>query len=103
MAASLSGAAAAAPERPACALEVLLLGFNKIGNVEDLELQRFPKLRVLHLQSNSLSHLAGLNSCTSLQEIVLNKNRIRQLDADSFAGLGVVSELHLQENGLRSL
>lgn len=31
MAASLSGAAAAAPERPACALEVLLLGFNKIG------------------------------------------------------------------------
>ena len=73
------------------------------GNVEDLELQRFPKLRVLHLQSNSLSHLAGLNSCTSLQEIVLNKNRIRQLDADSFAGLGVVSELHLQENGLRSL
>ena len=47
-----------------CALEVLLLGFNKINSIEDLDLQRCPRLRVLHLQSNNLSHLNGLSMST---------------------------------------
>ena len=34
---------------------------------------------------------------------MLNKNRIRQLDAETLSGLSLVHELHLQENGLRSL
>jgi len=84
-------------------LEVLLLGFNRIASIEELELERFPNLRVLHLQSNQLTTLQGLSICTSLRELVLNKNRIRKLDAASVQGLSVIHELHLQENGLRYL
>jgi hypothetical protein len=36
---------------------VLLLGFNRIASMDDLELERFPNLRVLHLQSNQLTSL----------------------------------------------
>ena len=84
-------------------LEVLLLGFNKVSNVDGLGLQQFPRLRVLHLQSNNLTSLHGLSACPSLRELVLNKNRIRQLEADSLAGLPNLHELHMQENGVRSL
>lgn len=42
---------------PVCRLEVLLLGFNRIVSMEDLDLERFPNLRVLHLQSNQLTSL----------------------------------------------
>jgi Leucine-rich repeat (LRR) protein len=41
-------------------VEVLLLGYNKISSLESLCLARFPRLRVLHLQNNQLSDLAGL-------------------------------------------
>jgi Leucine-rich repeat (LRR) protein len=80
-----------------CPLEVLLLGFNRISSIEDLELWRFPRLRVLHLQSNMLSSVNGLQATGGkLRELVLNKNKIRQLDGDGVAGLGVLQELHLQ-------
>ncbi len=84
-------------------LEVLLLGFNKVGHIDALGLQQFPRLRVLHLQSNNLSSLQGLGACPSLRELVLNKNRIRQLEAVSLSGLPNLHELHMQENGVRSL
>ena len=64
-------------------LEVLLLGFNKVGHIDALGLQQFPRLRVLHL-GNNLSSLQGLGACPSLRELVLNKNRIRQLEAVSY-------------------
>jgi len=100
-----SSAASSVAKTNPCPLEVLLLGFNRVGCIDDLHLWRFPRLRVLHLQSNHLSSVAGLQGCGGgkLRELVLNKNKIRQLDRDGVAGLGALQELHLQENGLRSL
>lgn len=37
------------------------------------------------------------------QELVLDRNRIRYVDPDAFAGLPRLRELRLEENGLRSL
>ncbi len=40
---------------------------------------------------------------TTTQELVLDRNRIRFLDAESLAGLPRLRELRLEDNGLRSL
>jgi hypothetical protein len=38
-----------------------------------------------------------------MQELVLDRNRIRYLDADAFVGLPRLRELRIEDNGLRSL
>jgi Leucine-rich repeat (LRR) protein len=40
---------------------------------------------------------------THSQELVLDRNRIRYIDPDAFVGLPRLRELHIEENGLRSL
>ncbi len=41
--------------------------------------------------------------CDKLQELVLDRNRIRYIDPDAFLGLSRLRELRLEDNGLRSL
>lgn len=84
-------------------LEVLQLGFNQISDISALGLHRLPALKVLYLQGNDVARVSGLESCHSLRELVLDKNRIKYLDPTSVAGLTSLRELRLQENGLRSL
>lgn len=84
-------------------LEVLQLGFNQITDITALGLHRMPALKVLYLQGNDISRVVGLETCHSLRELVLDKNRIKYLDAGSFVGLVALRELRMQENGLRSL
>ena len=38
-----------------------------------------------------------------VQELVLDRNRIRYIDPDAFAGLSSLHVLRMDENGLRSL
>lgn len=45
----------------------------------------------------------GLYGLVSLQELVLDRNRIKYVDAGSFAPLNSLRELRMEENGLRSL
>ena len=47
--------------------------------------------------------MEGLNSQSKLRELVLDKNRIKFVDADAFSGLTNLRELRMEENGLRSL
>ena len=47
--------------------------------------------------------MSGLAGCTKLEELVLDRNRIRFVNESSFLGLVNLSELHLEENRLRSL
>lgn len=111
-------------------LEVLQLGFNQISDIAQLGLHRLPALKVLYLQGNDISRVTGLETCRSLRELVrttvptesalvgvppsltptrhthtqvLDKNRIKYLDPTSFSGLTALRDLHMQENGLRSL
>ena len=84
-------------------LEVLELGHNRISNIKDLHLDNFPNLRVLFLQGNDISRVEGLQSCTELRELTLDKNRIRSFDPHSLSNLKKLKDLRIEENGLRSL
>ena len=59
--------------------------------------------QVLHLQGNELVRVDGLGSLLQLRELVLDRNKIRQLEPHALRGLANLRELRLEENGLRSL
>lgn len=77
-------------------LEVLQLGFNRITDIAALGLDRIPELKVLYLHGNEINRIIGLNLCTSLRELVLDKNKIKTIDPGSFVGLSDLRELRLQ-------
>jgi len=58
---------------------------------------------VLHLQGNELARVDGLGSLLQLRELVLDRNKIKQLEPHSLRGLVNLRELRMEENGLRSL
>ena len=103
----LSRHALAAPPPPEneawSSLEVLQLAHNRVADVRDLLLVRYPHLRELTLQSNLLCHATGLGFCQELKDVDLSKNRIRQFAASGTAGLSSLRELRMEEAGLRSL
>jgi hypothetical protein len=84
-------------------LEMLELAHNRVTDVRDLLLHRYPLLHVLTLQSNLVCHVAGLGLCNELHELDLSKNRIRQFSPEDTVGLALLRELHMEEAGLRSL
>ena len=89
---------------PFPSLEVLQLGANSIVSVSSLRLGALAKsLKVLFLQDNDISKLEGLDALCNLEELVLDRNRIKFLDPHSFEGLHSLRELRMEENGLRSL
>jgi Leucine-rich repeat (LRR) protein len=61
-----------------------------------------PELKVLFVQGNDIVRVEGLNACYKLRELVMDKNRIKFVDADGFSGLTNLRELRLEENGLRT-
>ena len=52
---------------------------------------------------NELVRLDGLGSLLQLRELVLDRNKIKQLEVHSLRGLSNLRELRMEENGLRSL
>ncbi len=77
-------------------LEVLHLSNNRITDIAAIGLHLLPELKVLNLSGNEITRLTGLNSCTSLRELVVEKNKIRDIDPTSFVGLEELRELRLQ-------
>jgi Leucine-rich repeat (LRR) protein len=61
-----------------------------------LGLEQLPELKVLDLHGNDIQRICGLNYCSSLRELVLDKNKIKAFDAISFVGLSELRELRLQ-------
>ncbi|CBY40629.1 unnamed protein product, partial [Oikopleura dioica] len=59
-------------------LEVLHLGSNKIKDMSLLQLHRFPSLRSVFLESNDIMKVDGLDGCSNLRHLVLDKNRIKK-------------------------
>jgi Leucine-rich repeat (LRR) protein len=60
-------------------------------------------IKVLFLQDNDMTKLEGLEELHNLEELVLDRNRIKFIDPSSFVGLVNLRELRMEENGLRSL
>ncbi|GFR51283.1 hypothetical protein Agub_g13641 [Astrephomene gubernaculifera] len=84
-------------------LQVLQLGGNQVSSVSSLQLGALTGLRSLFLQANDITRIEGLDGLINLQELVLDRNRIRYIDPDALTGLPKLRELRLEENGLRSL
>jgi len=92
------------PEEPIFPnLKTLRLAANRISDMTALQLWRLPVLTHLDLQSNSIPQITGMNECTALKELILDKNKIRQLQDNCLAGLISLRKFKMQENGLKSL
>ncbi|XP_005098353.1 leucine-rich repeat-containing protein 9 [Aplysia californica] len=84
-------------------LEVLHLGYNGIKDMAALQLSRLPSLKALFLQGNEIVKVEGLDGLHDLRELVLDRNKIKQLSEYSFINQWNLQELHLEENRLRDL
>ncbi|XP_043929516.1 leucine-rich repeat-containing protein 9 [Protopterus annectens] len=84
-------------------LEVLHLGYNGISNLAQLQLRRLKNLKALFLQGNEITQLEGLEGLHHLRELVLDHNRIKVINENSFTGQKCLLELHLEENRIREL
>ncbi|XP_051504244.1 leucine-rich repeat-containing protein 9 [Myxocyprinus asiaticus] len=84
-------------------LEVLYLGHNGISNLINLQISRLTNLKALFLQGNDISQVEGLEGLQKLRELVLDRNRIKSLNKNSFCGQVVLLDLHLAENRIREL
>lgn len=56
-------------------LEVLQLGHNQLTDLPSLKLRALVHLRVLHLQSNELQRVDGLQDLSQLRELLLDRNK----------------------------
>lgn len=81
-------------------LEVLHLAFNKIKDMALLSLRRFPQLKSLFLESNEITKIDGLENCHEIRHLVLDRNRIKEIDAGSLIGQWRLEELHIDGNRL---
>ena len=84
-------------------LEVLHLGYNGISDIASLQLDRITSVRSLFLQGNDISEVDGLHALTSLRDLVLDRNKIKNIGPTSFVRNEMLVELHLEENRLREL
>uniref|UniRef100_A0ABM5FBZ2 Leucine-rich repeat-containing protein 9 n=1 Tax=Pogona vitticeps TaxID=103695 RepID=A0ABM5FBZ2_9SAUR len=84
-------------------LEVLHLGYNGITNLALLQISRLKNLKFLFLQGNEISQIEGLDGLHLLQELVLDHNKVKTINDNSFTKLGSLVALHLEENRLREL
>ena len=65
---------------------MLQLGYNQISDLPALRLHGLLQLKVLHLQGNELVRVDGLGSLLQLRELVLDRNKIRQLEPHALRG-----------------
>ncbi|XP_077999840.1 leucine-rich repeat-containing protein 9-like isoform X2 [Glandiceps talaboti] len=84
-------------------LEVLHLGYNGISDLLKLQISRLPSLKALFLQGNDITKVEGLEGLQDLRELVLDRNKIKNLNEYSFMNQWNLVELHMEENRLREL
>lgn len=84
-------------------LEVLHLAYNGITNLPTLQLGRLSMLKALFLQGNEIIKVEGFEGLNELKELVLDRNKIKCFQENSFCSLWKLVELHVEENRLRDL
>nr|XP_002121920.1 leucine-rich repeat-containing protein 9-like [Ciona intestinalis] len=84
-------------------LEVLHIGYNRINNMAALQLGRLVNLKALFVQGNEISRIEGLEGLHELRELVLDRNKVKAINENSFVSQWNLLELHVEENRLRDL
>jgi len=84
-------------------LQVLEMGVSGITDMSFFAQFPLQTLRILHLPGNEITRLEGLSHMEQLRELVLDKNKVKQVDEGSFEGLRSLRELRMDDNGLKSL
>ncbi|KDO34129.1 hypothetical protein SPRG_01399 [Saprolegnia parasitica CBS 223.65] len=84
-------------------LENLQLGHNLITDMSQLGLHHLQELKILNLEGNDITQIAGLTHAHELRELILSKNKIRQFEAATTNVLTSLVVLKMDDNSLRSL
>lgn len=84
-------------------LQVLEIGHSGICDMSYFAQFPLSTLRILHLPGNEITRTEGLSQMEQLRELVLDKNKIKQIDEGSLDGLRSLRELRMDDNGLKSL
>ena len=82
-------------------LEVLQLGYNHINYIPSLRLHCLPELKSLFLQGNDITKIEGLDRCTQLRELILDKNKIKAVSQNSLTSLANLRTLRIECVSLR--
>ena len=85
------------------ALEVLDISHNLLNDLYGIQYANLKNLKILNAASNDIQKVEHLESLKSLVEIDLSKNRVRQLDSQSFPLNNIITCVKMEDNGLRSL
>jgi Leucine-rich repeat (LRR) protein len=83
-------------------LESLSLEANGISSIAQLQLCS-PKLKFLNLKGNEILKVDGLEKVPMLREVLLEKNKLRAIERESFAFVPNLRELYLEENAIKSI
>lgn len=83
-------------------LQVLDMAQCGITDMSFFERVRVGTLRILHLQGNEITRVEGISHLEHLRELVLDRNKVKILDENSFMGLKSLRELRMDENHLKS-
>ncbi|XP_074662952.1 leucine-rich repeat-containing protein 9-like [Tubulanus polymorphus] len=84
-------------------LEVLHLGYNSIKDMAQLQLSRLTGLKAIFLQGNEITKIEGLEGLQDLRELVLDRNKIKNVSEASFLNQWNLQELHVEENRIKDL
>lgn len=68
-----------------------------------LNLNRFPVLKSLFLESNEITKIDGLENCHEIRHLVLDRNRIKDIEPGALIGQWRLEELHIDGNRLTTL
>ena len=84
-------------------LELLDVTQNQLQYLYGLQYSPLKELKMLFAANNEIVKIEHLEKLRQLRELDLSKNRIRQIDMNSFHHFHVIVCLRLDDNGLRSL
>jgi Leucine-rich repeat (LRR) protein len=82
-------------------LQVLEIGDSGITDISQFAHFQLSALRILHLPGNDITKLEGLSHLEQLRELVIDHNKVKQFDEQSFQGLRCLRELRAEDNCLR--
>jgi Leucine-rich repeat (LRR) protein len=75
---------------------------NLLQSIASLQLD-LPKLKFLNLRANELQRIDGLDALPNLRELVLDRNKLRAVDNNSFQGTPFLRQLSCDENSIKTL
>lgn len=84
-------------------LEFFDVSSNQLQYLYGLQYSPLKELKIFHASNNEIVKIEHLEKLRQLRELDLSKNRIRQIDVNSFHAHHQIMILKLNENGLRSL